>query len=126
LEPTEQVAYRENHLSHSGEAGAEEQAKERTYLEALKAQLKGPPHNCRLATNMGSTDADLLLLNREQSNQLRGYGLAVALNQQNSKLLLDTGAHGVLIDRKLAQRAGLTKLFDTAVGGFGDQGKSKG
>jgi hypothetical protein len=50
----------------------------------------------------------------------------VAVNGQNSKLILDTGAHGIVIDRKIAQRAGLTKISDTTVGGFGDQHKSAG
>lgn len=126
LEPTEQVAYLENHLSRESQAGAEEQAKERTYLETLKAQLKGPSHNCRLATVPDSPEADLLTLNQERPNQIRGYGLAAVLNGQESKLLLDTGAHGITIDRKIAQRAGLTKLSDMTVGGFGDQRKSNG
>jgi tetratricopeptide (TPR) repeat protein len=81
-------------------------------------------HNCRLATVPDSTETDLLTL--KQADQIRGYGLAVALNGQESKLLLDTGAHGIAIDRKVAQKAGFTKLSDTTLGGFGDQSKSNG
>jgi predicted aspartyl protease len=92
--------------------------------QSLGTERNDSRHNCRLATVPNSTDTDLLTLN--QANQIRGYGLAVALNGQESKLLLDTGAHGIAIDRKVAQKAGLTRLSDTTLGGFGDQGKSNG
>ena len=82
--------------------------------------------DCRQATDPASTETDLVLLSGNQTNQVRGYGLAVEVNGQNSKLLLDTGAHGIVIDRKIARRAGLTKISDTTLGGFGDQRKSAG
>src|SRR5256885_11577309 len=34
------------------------------------------------------------------ANHIHGYGLRVAVNGQNTRLLLDTGASGLLIDRK--------------------------
>jgi hypothetical protein len=92
----------------------------------ILARLKSLTYSCGLATNLGSTEADLFLLSTERTNQIRGYGLTVALNGHNSKLQLDTGASGIVIDRTIAQRAGLTKLSDTTLGGFGDQRKSTG
>jgi predicted aspartyl protease len=86
----------------------------------LKARLKDSGHSCRLATKLTATEADLLRLSGERPSQTRGYGLAVALNGQSSKLQLDTGASGILIDRRIAQKAGLTKLSDTTVEGLGD------
>jgi len=94
--------------------------------QGLGAGLSDSRHDCRLATDLVPTETDLLLLGGDRSNQIRGYGLTVSVNGQNSKLLLDTGAHGIVIDRKIAQKAGLTKISDTTVGGFGDQHKSAG
>jgi len=94
--------------------------------QGLGAGLDDSRHDCRLATDLVPAETDLLLLGGDRSNQIRGYGLTVSVNGQNSKLLLDTGAHGIVIDRKLAQKAGLTKISDTTVGGFGDQHKSAG
>jgi predicted aspartyl protease len=94
------------------------------HSQSLGTEQNDSRHNCRLATVPDSTETDLLTL--KQADQIRGYGLAVALNGQESKLLLDTGAHGIAIDRRVAQKAGLIGLSDTTLGGFGDQGKSKG
>ncbi len=82
--------------------------------------------DCRLTIDPASTETDLIVLSGNQTNQIRGYGLAVEVNGQNSKLLVDTGAHGIVIDRKIARRAGLRKVSDTTLGGFGDQRKSAG
>src|SRR4029077_18319417 len=57
---------------------------------------------------------------------LRGYGLAVNVNGHNSKLLLDTGAGGILISRGMAEKAGLTRLSEYEVRGIGDQGGKEG
>jgi hypothetical protein len=120
LVPSEQVSYLEDYLSHESSDSAEERTHLRNHLEYLKARQKDLGHSCRLATKPTATEADLLRLSGERPNQTRGYGLAVALNGQNSKLQLDTGASGILIDRRIAQKAGLTKLSDTTLEGLGD------
>jgi tetratricopeptide (TPR) repeat protein len=120
LGPSEQVAYLEEYLSHESSDSAEERTHLRNHLEYLKARLKDSSHGCRLATKLTATEADLLRLSGERLTQTRGYGLAVALNGQNSKLQLDTGASGILIDRRIAQKAGLTRLSDTTLEGLGD------
>jgi len=57
---------------------------------------------------------------------MRGVGLSVFVNQQKSRLLLDTGSGGILLNRGMAERAGVTKLTDTHLGGIGDQGSKPG
>jgi Flp pilus assembly protein TadD len=53
----------------------------------------------------------------------KGYGLQVKFNDRASAvLLLDTGAGGVIIGRKLGEKAGVVKIADSFVGGIGDQG----
>ncbi len=52
-----------------------------------------------------------------------GYALQVRFNDRvSADLKLDTGAGGILIGRKLAERAGFVKLSDTYIGGIGDKG----
>jgi len=120
LVPSEQVTYLEDYLSHESNDSAEERTRLRNYLEYLKARQKDLGHSCRLATKLTATQVDLFRLSGERPNQTRGYGLAVALDGQKSKLQLDTGASGILIDRRIAQKAGLTRISDTTLEGLGD------
>ena len=59
-------------------------------------------------------------------NHIRGYGLEVGVNDRKSQLLLDTGASGIVINRPLAEKSGVTRLSDTRLGGMGDRGGEKG
>jgi len=53
----------------------------------------------------------------------KGYGLQVKFNNRASAvLLLDTGASGIIIGNKLAEKAGAVKIADTFIGGIGDKG----
>lgn len=57
----------------------------------------------------------------------KGYGLQLKFNDRASAtLLLDTGADGVTIGRKLAEKAGVVKIADTYFGGLGDSGPVEG
>jgi predicted aspartyl protease len=53
----------------------------------------------------------------------RRYGLEVLVNGSPVKLVLDTGASGIVMSRAAAERAGLARLADGAVRGIGDNGK---
>ncbi|HEY6180616.1 MAG TPA: aspartyl protease family protein [Terriglobales bacterium] len=56
-------------------------------------------------------------------NISKGFGLQVKFNDRASAvLLLDTGAGGITIGRKLAEKAGAVKIADSRIGGIGDQG----
>jgi tetratricopeptide (TPR) repeat protein len=62
-------------------------------------------------------------INRAPTTISQGYGLQVKFNDHASALLLlDTGAGGITIGRKLAERAGAVKIADTRIGGIGDKG----
>jgi len=57
----------------------------------------------------------------------KGYGLQVKFNDGASAvLLLDTGAGGIVIGRKLGERAGVVKIADSFFGGIGDKGPVRG
>jgi predicted aspartyl protease len=57
---------------------------------------------------------------------LRGFGLQVKLNGTSSKLLLDTGAGGILLNRKTAERAGIKPVVGVDIKGIGDKGAAGG
>jgi predicted aspartyl protease len=51
---------------------------------------------------------------------MRAFGLEVAVNGERLRLLLDTGASGILIQQRAAERSGMDKLADASFGGIGD------
>ena len=62
-------------------------------------------------------------IDRDTTTISKGFGLQVKFNDRASAdLLLDTGAGGITIGRKLAERAGAVKIADTWIGGIGDKG----
>jgi tetratricopeptide (TPR) repeat protein/predicted aspartyl protease len=94
-------------------------------LDRLQAESDKPKSACRLATTVKSTEAKLEPL-FDHPKHIRGYGLTVKVNGVSSRLLLDTGASGILIDRKIAEKAGVKSIRDIHIGGFGDQGATAG
>lgn len=96
----------------------------REYLEVLKAQ-QSVLGSCRLVTDVTATETELLPLMRDPTH-VRGLGLPVVINGQKSKLMLDTGAGGITINRKLAARAEVKRLSSITIGGVGDKGDTKG
>ena len=120
------------------------------YAERLKAAAEGgadlPPSEIQyltavaqkkpwvLATEINSTEIKMLPYGKElvQSRVTasegamtisRGYGLNVKFNDRTSAvLLLDTGAGGITVGRKLAEKAGVVKIADSYIYGIGDKG----
>jgi predicted aspartyl protease len=52
---------------------------------------------------------------------LRTFALGVKVNGTPSQLVLDTGATGLVINRKLAEKAGIKPIADITVKGVGDK-----
>jgi predicted aspartyl protease len=57
------------------------------------------------------------------SNHMRSYGVEVDVNGKKLRLVLDTGAGGIVIQRSAAERAGVERLTDVNLNGFGDNAK---
>lgn len=94
------------------------------YLDALKAR-EGADLTCTLVSKVTSTETPLVrMLTNPQ--HMRGVGLSVFVNDEKSRLLLDTGAGGILLNRGMAERTGVTKLTETHIAGVGDQGSKPG
>jgi predicted aspartyl protease/Tfp pilus assembly protein PilF len=67
---------------------------------------------------------DLPLLGFENgATHVRTYGVEVLVNGNPVKLVLDTGAAGIVMSRAAAERAGLQRLAATTVRGIGDDAK---
>lgn len=61
-----------------------------------------------------------------EKNHMRTYGLQVNLNGSLMNLVLDTGANGIAIPRRAADQAGVTRLSQATMRGFGDNARPSG
>jgi tetratricopeptide (TPR) repeat protein len=107
----------------AGKAEGDEGTREGLHheLDYLKARQKDPKRTCHLTGATTATEAPLEML-LSDPNHFRGYGLTVVINGRKAKLMLDTGASGILVDRGIAEKAGVTKLSEARIGGIGDKG----
>lgn len=106
------------------------------YLEFLRATADKPIHACRLVGKIEQTETKLETMYASDSRRMkamglsvsrvRGVGLSVHLNEWSAHLLLDTGAGGILVSRKVAEKAGLTPISAVHYGGIGDKGIQSG
>jgi tetratricopeptide (TPR) repeat protein len=96
------------------------------YLGFLKATADKPVHACRLVSKVEQTDTKLETMYGQDIRRMRGIGLSVRLNDRNVHLLLDTGAGGIMVTRKFAEKAGLTIISAAHYGGIGDKGLQSG
>jgi predicted aspartyl protease/Tfp pilus assembly protein PilF len=94
-------------------------------LTRLQSQPTVPIHPCRMTSKIDSTEADLTQMMID-ARTVRGFGLHVKLNGTSSRLLLDTGAEGILVDQKLAAKAGIKKIAGNDIRGLGDNGPAQG
>jgi tetratricopeptide (TPR) repeat protein len=70
--------------------------------------------------------AEIPLRGFENATHTRTYGLEVLVNGAPVKLVLDTGASGIVMSRAAAARAQLARLADSVVRGIGDDAKGTG
>jgi tetratricopeptide (TPR) repeat protein len=76
-----------------------------------------------LATPYEKTEVPLIPVTSEATH-MRIYCLDVRINGTSLTLQLDTGASGILIPHRAADRAAVARLADATFGGFGDNLKS--
>jgi tetratricopeptide (TPR) repeat protein len=102
---------------------AEERKTLETRLEILKKYAAQPPRPCGLAPGVTSTETSLKpIFTSAQSVPIeQGYGMGVKINGTPATLLLDTGASGVTISQRIADKAGIEKIADEEYSGIGDK-----
>jgi predicted aspartyl protease len=91
------------------------------YLYFLKQQEIEPHKACRLVSNTQTATIPFIQLLRD-ANHIRAFGLNVKLNEHDARLEIDTGSSGLLINRAIADRAGLKQFSRSEVRGIGNQG----
>jgi tetratricopeptide (TPR) repeat protein len=96
------------------------------YLDFLTATADKPVHTCRLVSKVEQTETKLEVMVATDGRHMKGIGLSVNLNDHHARLLLDTGAGGIMVSRKVAEKAGLAQISATHYGGIGDKGLQNG
>jgi predicted aspartyl protease len=125
LRRSDQIRELDQYLSHVSNDDQKTHFALERRLELLRARQAQPGHTCKLVGNVQHTEAVLERLLSDPTH-LHGYGLRVGVNGQKMRLLLDTGASGLLINKRLAQKAGVKPLVQTQVSGIGDHGPMGG
>jgi len=117
-------------------AGNHPTPQESARIELLTAVAKKKPWV--LTTEIKPTEIKMLPYGSSQvgaftghsegvANIHKGFALGVRFNDRvSADILLDTGAGGFVIGRKLAERIGVVKVADTFIGGIGDKGPVSG
>jgi predicted aspartyl protease len=120
----ENVAGLEKHLSEF-RSDPQWEVHERDYTALVKA-LAGKPVWI-LSPDVTGSELKLESMTAGPGLGRRGYGLRVTFNDRaEATLLLDTGASGVTITRKFAEKIGARKLADAALEGVGKNGPASG
>jgi hypothetical protein len=96
------------------------------YLEFLKATVDKPVHACRLVSKVEQTETKLETMFGDDGRRMRGIGLSAKINDRSVSLLFDTGAGGIMVSRKVAEKAGLTRIAAMHFGGIGDKAMQSG
>lgn len=122
LSGPQRVAYIEQSLAGDKNWDADEHRDVANYLQYLRQRaMQKNQSPCRLVSKVTSTETSLVQL-LDDPHHLRAYALNVYLNGRKSALMLDTGASGILVSRAVAERAGITRISPTKVGGIGKKG----
>jgi len=122
LSRSERIKYLETSLAGDNNWDPDERADAASYLAYLKERARKKTSPCRLVSKVTATETPMVRL-MEDPQHLRGYGLIVALNGHKSKLMLDTGASGILVKRSIAEHADIAKISEMKVGGVGNKGR---
>jgi tetratricopeptide (TPR) repeat protein len=124
--PREQrVKELQDYLSGDTDDDAKDRANLMHLLTLLQQEASEPHRGCHQVNSVTSTQTPLEPLWNSPSH-IRGYGLMVNVNGTNAKLMLDTGAGGILVDRLIAEKAGIKPIVKNEVNGIGSKGGSSG
>lgn len=125
LSPQERIKALKAFLSGKANVTSEAQQRIEVQIAALEESAGRSIRQCKPVARPALMETKLEML-LDGPNYLRGFGLGVKINGTSSRLLLDTGAGGIVIDRKIAERAGIKRISDTEIRGIGDKGGKSG
>ena len=119
----ERIKALQEYLAGDTDDDAEARDRLKNELTVLEGESDHPQSVCRLFTKVTSTETRLERLLSDPQH-IRKYALAVKVNGVPSRLMLDTGAGGIVIDRKIAEKAGVKSIVEDKLGGIGDKGEA--
>jgi tetratricopeptide (TPR) repeat protein len=121
----ERVAALKAYLSGDTDDDDDERGHLETSLVAMEEAEDQGRKGCRMVSTVSESHQALAQL-MYGAQRIRGYGLKIQVNDAKGTLLLDTGATGILINRKLAAKAGVESIVKTDIHGIGDKGAALG
>jgi tetratricopeptide (TPR) repeat protein len=112
-------------LSEEADEDEDDRGHLETSLAAMEeAEVEGRT-GCHLVSKVDETHISMERM-LYGAARIRGYGLKVLLNGAKSSLLVDTGSTGILVSKRIAEKAGITSIVKTDVHGIGDKGAAGG
>ncbi|HTS11969.1 MAG TPA: aspartyl protease family protein [Candidatus Limnocylindrales bacterium] len=121
----ERIKYLKAHLAIETNGDGEERSRLQRSLALLENETPEQHNSCRLVSNVIPAESNLDELLSDPYHR-RGYALRVELNGAPARLLVDTGSSGILIDRRIAEKAHVTPVTAHEVHGIGDSGAQSG
>lgn len=110
------------HEIGSSVASDGDKASARQNLEYLQTEEEAARHHCHLVAPVDKTQISMTP-HYNDLGEMGDWALDMSINKQAPvRLIIDTGASGILINRIAAEHAGLKPVLSTKVGGIGDQG----
>jgi len=125
LNPSERLAELEKYLDKPRDEDPDEHRNLQSYLALLKERQSQPGKTCKLAKPVDKTKIPLQML-LDGPQRLTGLGIKIEVNGQKAVLQLDTGASGILISPRTAEKAGIKEVTQTKMMGVGDKGAMTG
>lgn len=120
LSTADRIKSLEDYLGQTTNDNADTRRTLKERLALLKASEFARSGRCRMISDVNSTETNLIPL-QSRNGEVQARGLVVTINGQDARLLLDTGASGILINSKLAIQAGLQPVSDIRMSGIGDK-----
>src|SRR6185312_3447837 len=125
LSPSERLAELEKYLDKPRDRDPDEHRNLQSYLALLKEKQGQQGKTCKLAKPIEKTKIPLQML-LDGPTRLTGLGIKIEVNGQKAVLQLDTGASGILISPKMAEKADIKAVRQTRMMGVGDKGTMTG
>jgi tetratricopeptide (TPR) repeat protein len=125
LTTRERIQYLEDELATRNDWNNEKHQDTVKYVQYLKEQEKADYRPCRFVNGTIPTVIPMVMILGEDTF-MKAWGLPVFLNGHRSSLLIDTGASGIVLSRKAAERAGIVMVAADTIGGIGDKGRRSG
>ncbi len=120
---SQRIDQQKQFLASANGLDPEERARSERGLTNLMNQERNPDQTCHVTSSLTSAELPLVpILSQGNSTRIQTWGLHVLFNNNATVLGVDTGASGVIINRAIAERAGLKAIARFQIGGVGDQG----